>query len=136
MKTKILIIATAIVLLAGLFTSVRAQSTEEPTIKILPGNQPGQLKILYVHDTDQSVEVKFYNDDGLIAYDKIERGTFSKGFLKRYDVSRISEERFMIEITDENLSRRYSVIASDDNNAYTSVLERTTYLRPVVALSN
>jgi len=136
MKTKILIIATAIVLLAGLFTSVRAQSTEEPTIKILPGNQPGQLKILYVHDTDQSVEVKFYNDDGLIAYDKIERGTFSKGFLKRYDVSRISEERFIIEITDENLSRRYSVIASDDNNAYTSVLERTTYLRPVVALSN
>ncbi|HEY8937659.1 MAG TPA: hypothetical protein VIM65_20675 [Cyclobacteriaceae bacterium] len=136
MKTKILIIATAIVLLAGLFTSVRAQSTEEPTIKILPGNQPGQLKILYVHDTDQSVEVKFYNDDGLIAYDKIERGTFSKGFLKRYDVSRISEERFIIEITDENLSRRYSVIASDDNNAYTSVLERTAYLRPVVALSN
>lgn len=135
MKTKISIIASAIVMLAGFFTSVQAQSSDEPIIKILPSNQPGLLKILYVHDTDQSVEVKFYNDEGLIAYDKIDAGTFSKGFLKRYDVSRISSERFKIEITDDNRSMRYSVIGSDDNT-YTCVYESTTYLQPVVASTN
>ncbi|HTJ51316.1 MAG TPA: hypothetical protein VL443_17775 [Cyclobacteriaceae bacterium] len=136
MKTKIFIVAATIVMLAVLSTSVQAQSSEIPTIKILPSNQPGLLKILYVHDTDQSVEVKFFNDEGLIGYDKVEGGTFSKGFLKRYDVSRINSERFRIEITDENRSIRYSVIGADDNTTFKCVYERTTYLQPIVTASN
>jgi hypothetical protein len=136
MKTKIFIIASVIVMLAGFFTSAQAQLSEVPTIKILPSNKPGLLKILYVHDTDQSVDVRFYNDEGLIASDRIDAGTFKKGFLKRYDISRISAERFKIEIVDENRSLMYSVKASDDNKAYTCVYERTTYLQPAVASSN
>jgi hypothetical protein len=136
MKTKIFIVAATIVMLAALFTSVQAQSLNEPIIKILPSNQPGLLKILYVHDTDRSVDVKFYSNEGLIASDRIKGGTFKKGFLKRYDVSRINSEKFRIEISDESRSLWYTVIGADDDKTFTCVYERSTYPQPVVASSN
>ena len=135
MKTKIFIVAATIVMLAVLSTSVQAQSLNEPIIKILPSNQPGLLKILYVHDTDRSVDIKFYNDEGLISSDRIKGGTFKRGFLKRYDVSRINSERFRIEISDESRSLWYTVVGADDNKTYTCVYERTTYLQPIVTAS-
>ena len=131
MKNKITRIAGLIVFLTAAFSYTWAQ-TNEPTVKILPSNNRGLIKVLYVVDTESSVDIKFYNDEGFIDSDRVKAGSFYKGFIKRYDVSQINSKNYWIEISNADLSVTYSIVRSLDKRSFACVREKTTYRQPVV----
>ena len=133
MKTKLIF--------AGMLTAVlaawtgNAQNLEEPAIKILPAIEEGKLKLLYARDAQHAVEVKFIGENGLLQSDRIKAGTFQNGFIKKYDVSRIKEKNFWVEVSSNNLKVRYKVVAKDQKT-FVPYLEQTTYSHPMVAAIN
>jgi len=132
MKTRI-ILAGMIVAALGAFT-VNAQSLDEPAIKILPSSEQGKLKLLYARDADKAVHVEFIGENGLLQSDRIKAGSFEKGFIKKYDVSRIKERNFWIEVSSGDLKVRYKIVAKD--KTFVPYLEQTTYNHPMVAAIN
>ena len=81
MKTTSTIVAGLLVAaLSFAVVTSNAQTANEPAVKILPTNQEGILKVLYAYDTDQSVEVTFFNEGGLITADKIKPAKDQHGF--------------------------------------------------------
>lgn len=133
MKTTSTIVAGLLVAaLSFAVVTSNAQPASEPAVKILPTNQEGILKVLYAYETDQSVEVKFFNEGGLITADKITASNSQHGFSKKYDVRNIESATFWVEVTAANLSVTYRVTESKDGK-YKSFLEKATYNYPVVA---
>lgn len=132
MKTRV-VLAGMIVAALGAFT-VSAQSLDEPAIKILPASEQGKLKLLYARDTEKAVKVEFIGENGLLQSDRINAGSFEKGFIKKYDVSRIKEKNFWIEVSSGDLKVRYKMVAKD--KSFVPYLEQTTYNHPMVAAIN
>lgn len=129
MKTKSIIVAGLVVLLSTVFFASNAQSTN-PTIKVLPTTSEGILKLLVVGAADQAVNVEFYTDEGLVLSDAI-RSTES-GFNKRYDIRKIMERGFSMEVKTEGTSVIYK-LAKSDSKKLTPILVKTTYTYPLVA---
>ncbi len=132
MKTKS-ILALVVMLSAALAT--QAQSFE-PAVKILPTGEKGILKVVYAHDAQSNVDVKFLGENGLLVWDRIKSESFSKGFTKKYNVRNIREKSFAIEISSAEMTVRYKMIKSKDGSAYVPYLESTTLNHPLVASIN
>jgi len=132
MKTKS-ILALVVMLSAALATQAQAF---EPAVKILPTGEKGILKVVYAHDAQSNVDVKFLGENGLLEWDRIKADSFSKGFSKKYNVRNIREKSFSIEISAADLTVRYKMIKSQDGSAYVPHLESTTYNHPLVASIN
>lgn len=132
MKTKS-ILAGLVILLSAAFTT-HAQLIE-PAVKILPGSEKGQLKVIYAYNSQNAVDVKFLGENGLLKSDRIQAGSFTNGFSKRYDVSRIKAKSFWIEVSSADLSVRYKMIESKDGK-FVPYLEKTTINHPMVAAIN
>ena len=122
MKTKVIIAVLAVIVLLNL--QVRAQTHEQSRIKILP-SKTGMVKVLYAMQVSQPVVVKFFNSNGVLWIDKI-KGPFETGFLKYYDVAKISDKVYRVEITSPNLMVRFRVEPSGDKRTFTSYLEKAT----------
>lgn len=133
MKTRTIIIASVMTLFSASFFGASAQQAGEPPVKILPTDDQGVLKVLYAYDTDQAVEVKFLNEDGVLTRDKIKANTFQNGFSKKYDVRNISSRNFWIEVSSPSLMVTYKMTESNDRRAYVPILEKTTYNTLVAA---
>lgn len=131
MKTKS-ILALVVMLSAAFATN--AQSIE-PAVKILPAGEKGMLKVLYAYDAQDNVDVKFIGENGLLKSDRIKAGSFSKGFSKKYDVRRIKDKSFWVEVSSAELTVRYKLIEGKDGN-FIPYLEKTTYNHPMVATIN
>ena len=121
MKTKLTIALFMIVFVATTY----AQQSAEAIVRVFPSTQKGVLKILYAHDIDQSVEVKFFNEEGIITSDKIKGKANPHGFLKKYDIRQLKSENLWVEVSSSTLSVTYKLVASKDNNI-TPLLEKTT----------
>ena len=135
MKTST-ITAGLVILLAASFTAVNArQLGGEPPVKILPASQNGFLKVLFASETDKAVEVKFYNENKMLVFDKIKGSSSRNGFIKKYDVSRLNSENFWIEISSAGMDVTYKIIQSEDGT-FNPVLEKTTYTQPMVVAKN
>jgi len=133
MKNKTIIIASLVTLFSASIFSVNAQQTTEPSVKILPTEEKGVLKVLYAYDTDQPVEVKFLTEDGTLTRDKIKASAFQNGFSKKYDVRNITSKFFWIEVSSSNLIVTYKMTESKDRKSYEPTLEKTTYNTLVAA---
>ena len=135
MKTRSILLSGLVVMLSAAFTAANAQ-LDEPAVKILPSVEKGIIKVLYAIDSDKAVEVKFLNESGLITLDKIKAGSFNKGFLKKYDISRIDGKSFWVEVSSADLTVRYKMIKSKERKSFIPYLEKTTYNHPMVATIN
>jgi hypothetical protein len=135
MKIQSIITAGFAVILSASF-SVQAQTEMLPAIKVLPSNEKGIVKILFAYETLRNVDVKFYNEEGLLKEDRIKAGTFKKGFIKKYDVSAIDTKKFSIDVDSDNVSVTYRLIESKNGTRYTPLLEKTTYKQSLVASNN
>ena len=131
MKTKS-ILALVVMLSAAFATNAQLI---EPAVKFLPAGEKGLLKVLYAHDTQSNVDVKFLGENGLLKADRIKAGSFSKGFSKKYDVSRIKAKSFWVEISSADLTVRYKMIETKDGQ-FVAYLEKTIYNHPLVAAIN
>ncbi|HMJ70462.1 MAG TPA: hypothetical protein VK508_16270 [Cyclobacteriaceae bacterium] len=128
MKTKTTIIAGLIVLLATVFSASNAQSTN-PTIKVLPTTKEGVLKLLVVGAGTETVGIEFYSENGLVQSDAIK--PTGRGFNKRYDVRKIMNSGFSMEVTTAGTSVIYKMARS--GSKLTPILVKTTYTYPLVA---
>ena len=121
MKTRSIIIAG---LLSIAFFTSRAQS-ENPVIKVLPTSQSGIVKLLVVGTDDESVEVKFFNKDGLVQSDAIK--PVSRSFNKKYDLRRVIDKSFSMEVTASGTSVRYELAKHGDKLTPVLTKETQTY---------
>ena len=133
MKTRTIIIASMVALFSVSFFGTHAQQAGEPLVKILPTDEKGVLKVLYAYDTNQAVEVKFLNDEGVLTHDKIKANTFQNGFSKKYNVRNISSRNFWIEVSSPNLTVTYKMTQSKDRKSFVPFLEKTTYSNSLIA---
>jgi len=113
---------------------VRAQQPDESRIKIIPMEKPGVLKLVHAITSYEPVTVNFVTDEGVIKSDEI-KGSFPKGFTKRYDVRRISENDFRMEIITPSLTVIYRIIPSHDGKTFTTHLEKAVHNYDVVVAS-
>jgi len=136
MKTSSLITAGLMILLATSFTAVTArQLGAEPPVKILPTTQNGILKVLYASEIGKGVEVRFFDENKTLVFDKIKGPRDLNGFIKKYDISRLKSENFWIEVSSANMDVTYKIIPSEDGT-FNPVLEKTTYNHPMVVAKN
>lgn len=133
MKTRTMIIASLVTLFSASLFNANAQEIIEPAVKILPTDEKGVLKVLYAYDTDQAVEVKFLNEEGVLTRDKIKATAFQNGFSKKYDVRNIRSKNFWIEVSSPSLMVTYKMTESNDQRSYVPILEKTTYNTLVAA---
>jgi hypothetical protein len=132
MKIQSIISAGFIAILSMSFVA-QAQTGAIEVVKILPSTEKGIIKILFAHEPSQNVEVRFYNEDGLLKKDRIKASTFKKGFIKKYDVSAIDTRKFSIDIDSESVSATYRLVESKGGKSYTALLERASYTQSLVA---
>lgn len=125
MKSKLLIATVALLVVVG--GTVSAQATEESHVKILPAAKKGVIKVMYAHEGGDAVEIKFVTKDGIVDSDKIKAGRFPKGFLKKYDISRISNNDFWIEVSSPTSVVRYRMVPSRDQVTVVPYLEKIQY---------
>lgn len=117
-----------------LFTvmSVSGQLRNDAHVKILGTPEPGVIKLLYGLDSQEPLTVKFSTHIGVVGSDRI-KGTFPKGFMKRYDVRQINEREFWVEIASSDRTTVYRIVPSRDGKSFVSHLERADYRQDFVA---
>ncbi|MEO7989007.1 MAG: hypothetical protein ABI663_05660 [Chryseolinea sp.] len=127
MKTKTILFGVVIAIIASLtLSTAHAQTQEQPSVKVVPGTNLNTIKVIYGYSTDQSVEVKFFNADGLIEKDVIKGKSFVEGFIKPYNVALMNGNTFWIEVESPQLIVTYKMVASKTGK-WTPQLETTTY---------
>lgn len=131
MKTRSIIVAGLVVLFSTVFFASNAQTTN-PAIKVLPTTKEGVVKLLVVGASEGAVDVKFYNEEGLVESDEIK--TDNEGFNKKYDVRQIMGRGFVMEVTASGTSVTYKLGKS--NGKLIPYLVKTTYTYPMVASNN
>lgn len=116
---------TATVVLLAITFSTFAQAKDEVEVKVLPALEKGFIKVLVVANNSSDIEVKFYNPEGLFTIDKINKNSYRKGFLKKYDVHRVHDgEAFWIDVTAQDFEATYKVIGTKDQSSYETQLAR------------
>lgn len=128
-KLALTLLAIAVAFSGTLF----AQTAESPlapiteSIKVLPTNKQGIIKVLYALESNETVDIKFYTHDGEIGSDQVTKDSYEKGFLKWYDISHIDAPVFSVEISTENAKVRYRVVRSNDRKTFEPILEKVSY---------
>lgn len=131
MRTKTIILGMIVAALSIISLNVsKAQTAEFPPVKILPADKD-MIKLIFETETGQQVNVKFLDNKGTIARDRIKSKSFDGGFAKRYKVERNSDDTFWIEVKSQELVVTYKMTGSKDGK-WMPELESTAY-QPVVA---
>lgn len=116
--------------------SVNAQVSEGSRVKILPSGDEGVIKLLFAMKTDETVDVKFYADGGMVKSDRITGGPYEKGLMKRYDVSAIDDRDYWVEVTSANIKVTYRVHPNRDRKTFTPHLESVIFTNAALAKRN
>jgi hypothetical protein len=133
MKTRTIVLGVVVAVISTLSVSrARAQGVEQPAVKVIPTGEKDVIKLIYGYDSQQSVDVKFMDANGIIGNDKIKGKSFEGGFSKKYKVTRESGDAFWVEVTSPELSVIYKMTAAA-NGKWAAQLEKTTYNYAVVA---
>jgi hypothetical protein len=141
MKNQSIIVLGLFAILSSAVITTNAQSFGEPAIKILPTSQKGILKVLYAYDQDnsnESVMVKFLNEGGVIKSDEIKQGTFTNGFLKKYDIRKMASmsNNVWIEVSSSNVTATYKLTESRDGNSFVPTLVSASQNHQFVAANH
>jgi hypothetical protein len=126
MKTKNVV--TALILAVGTFVAAETIAQEQPAIQIYPSGD--NLKVVFGYDSKVPVLVDFYDKQGALISDKIEPGTFNKGFVKKYQVDREGQETFWVDVRNNVVSTRFQITASPKGQ-WISKLESVSYNNPI-----
>jgi hypothetical protein len=131
MKTKTIILGVVVAAIST-FTISKAKA-QEPAVKIVSTIDHDVIKVIYGYDTNEAVEVKFINAEGLLKTDKISGKDFKGGFLKKYNIEAMRGSAFQVEVESPELSVTYKMTTAK-NGKWSAQLEKTTYNYPIVAL--
>jgi len=132
MKFRLMTLMIAMVAFSAI--QVCAQQPDESQIKIIPMEKPGILKLVHAITTYEPVTVNFITDEGVVTSDEI-KGSFPKGFTKRYNVGRIIENEFRMEVVTPSLTVTYRIVPSYNGKTFTTHLEKAVHNYAVVVAS-
>ena len=127
---------TAFAIVTMMAFSVNAQQIDPSRVKILPSREGGIIKLLFAMETNETVDLKFFADGGMVKRDQITGGPFEKGVMKRYDVSGINNKDYWVEVTSGNLKVTYRVRPNRDRKTFSPQLESATFTNVAVAAKN
>ena len=97
-----------------------AQTQTNPVVKVLPSTQ-GHLKVLFVDEHPaQNIEVIFYEKGQVIKKDRIKGDKISKGFLKRYDLSKVRPGDYWVEISTDDTVTKYKFTTYEERPLWVS----------------
>ena len=130
MKLKLLTMMIAMVAFSAI--KVKAQA-DESRIKVLSTEKPGVLKLVSAIAIEDGATVNFITEEGTLSTDEI-KGSYPKGFAKRYDVRRVDQD-FWIEVNTPRLIVTYHIVPSRDGKTFTSNLEKAVHKYDVVVAS-
>jgi hypothetical protein len=133
MKTKTIILGVVVAAISTFTISKAKAQAQEPAVKIISTIDHDVIKVIYGYDTNEAVEVKFINADGIVKTDKINGKAFSGGFLKKYNVEKMQGGAFWVEVESPELTVTYKMTTAK-NGKWSAQLEKTTYNYPIVAL--
>lgn len=125
MKTNFLL--TTIVLLGLVSFAATAQGSlnDDSKIKVLPSATKNMIKVLYASEVDGPVTVTFYDADHVYGQDVITKKE-TKGFIKKYDVGRVSENSFLVKVSSDKLAAIYKVTRVNGGKSFNSELKSTS----------
>jgi len=101
-------------------------------VKIIPSAQDGVLKLVYGYPHAKSVEVRFYNRDGIVVTDRINANEGEKGFIKKYDLRQLSTGVYWVEVSSPELSVTYKLVGNKGIK-WNTELEKSTVNHLLVA---
>lgn len=130
MKLKLMMMVIAMVAFSAI--NVKAQA-DESRIKVLNTEKPGVLKLITALQIEDGATVNFLTDEGIVSTDQI-KGSFPKGFSKRYDIRKVHKD-FRIEVHTPRLSVTYHIIPSKDGKTFSSSLEKAVHKYDVIVAS-
>ena len=124
-------------MLAGvivMFAAIKAtaQPRDESRVKILRTPEAGVLKLVYAIDSKETLTVRFITNDGEVTTDRI-KGSYPKGFFKRYDVKQLFNNSFRIELSSPAMTLVYRIVPSNDRKTFTYHLEKSIQNHALVA---
>ena len=125
MKTNVLLFLFAVAVCVFAGVTSYAQSADASRIKILPSASRDILKVLFAAPVDAPVKVTFYRGTEILGEDLVTDESHVTGFLKKYDVSRIKESTFWVEVASGRVVVTYKVNRARGGRGFVSVLERT-----------
>jgi hypothetical protein len=131
MKTSLVMLMIATITLSGM--KAHAQYQEETRIKILPTKDAGVVKLLYALDTDEELQVRFFDASGEVASDIIPAKHYPKGISKRYNISKIAARDLRMEVSSSKLTVTYRLAPGKTKDRYIPYPEKTVYNHTVVA---
>jgi hypothetical protein len=131
MKTRILV-AGVVVAAISAFTLTSAKAQSQPSVKVVPAMEKNTIKLIYGYDTNETVQVNFLDNDGLISSERIKGKNFDNGFVKKYKIQRNQYDAFWVEVKNDEMTVTYKVIAPKDGK-WLAQLEKATYNYQAVA---
>lgn len=131
MKLKSMIMMAGVMVLFAAI-GVSAQTQDDLRVKILRTPEAGVVKLVYAYNTDENLHVRFVTAQGEVASDVI-RGSYPRGFMKKYDVKELYKDKFWIEIASDNMTMIYRIVPSKDGKRFTPYLEKTIQNHELVA---
>lgn len=133
MKTKMLILGVVVAALSTItISSVQAQETPLPAVKIISTDKLDEVKLIYGYDSSMPVTITFSGYNGIFFQDKVKGENLENGFSKKYKIAPTRGKDVWVEVSSPELSVTYKMEVAK-NGKWTAQLEKTTYNYPVVA---
>lgn len=142
MKLQFKLLAV-LLLVAGISTATMAQNSDEQepkkketAVKILPSGDAGLLKLLYVNAGEKKVEVKMYDENGLLFKEDVRGNRFkgTDGFIKFYNISELKPGTYWLEVTDSQRSVKHEMSMTEDGTMWVNYWDNFMPVNQVVAL--
>lgn len=122
MKTNFLLTTIVLLGLVSFAATAQVSLNEDSKIKVLPSATTDVIKVLYASEVDGPVTVTFYDDMHVYGQDVI-KDHMAKGFIKKYDVARVSRNSFMVKVTSNKLAAVYKVTRVNGGKSFNSELK-------------
>lgn len=120
MKLSTTIFAALLTVVSFNSMSATNPNQQEPVVKVLPHNEVGFVKLLYVNNEKNHVSVSFYDSNGMIIKDKIKGNKFDGGFVKMYDLTELKPGKYWVKISDSNTEIKYEIVHSIEKPVWAS----------------
>lgn len=132
MKTTTLLIAIALLFTGTTFAT--GTIGEPPTVKLLPVSQDDILRLVVANDSDENVKIKFYNNGGIVAQDKIKSNDYDKGFFRSYDLKNLEPGNYSIEVSSNGTSVKYDIQIMNNRKVWATYWNNYMKQKQVIAL--
>lgn len=109
----------SLVLMLTVTLTTRAQKYEQlPTVKILPHQVHNELRVMYVGSEAAALKIEIRGQGKTITRDYIKAGSFDKGFIRLYDVSRLNDGEYTLLVNAGDFEAEHTFTVAADQHLW------------------